>query len=194
MNAEEIGRSGTLRCEHDPIALGGPGRVVVQRARLCERPLNSAIGVGDEKCGLRWAEAIKEDPVGCQTRIRQRRERKKAKGQRNGTSHRTLRTMISGRERLPCNHITVKRCRSELHLQKMRFGQMVRSDCGLRQLLNGNCRIGGDSPGMMDAASGRSTSALDISRQPEERLRAGLCLSSFIVGLSPEKQTETSHS
>jgi hypothetical protein len=31
-----------------------------------------------------------------------------------------------------------------LHLQKMRFGQMVRSDCGLRQLLNGNCRIGGD--------------------------------------------------
>jgi hypothetical protein len=29
----------------------------------------------------------------------------------------------------------------------MRFGQMVRSDCGLRQLLNGNCRIGGETAG-----------------------------------------------
>lgn len=64
MDAVEIGGTGALGSERDPIAFGRPGGIVVERIGRGERAFSGAVGIGDEQIHVRGADPEEGDAVG----------------------------------------------------------------------------------------------------------------------------------
>jgi len=92
VNAIDIGRAGALRREGDPIALGRPRWIVVQRAGCPQRMLSRAVRIRDLHSRSGRADARENDAVARPAKRRHTRDRQHG-NKKTHSRHRSLRNL-----------------------------------------------------------------------------------------------------